>query len=187
MDFNDTSEEAEFRAEARAFLNAHAQLKGESEPRDETEAAYLARAQAWQKLKYENGWACLNWPKEYGGRDATPMQADHLEPGRGALRRAGGSVCDRARHVRPDDDRVRRRAAEARAVAAYGVGRTHLVSALQRACGRLGPGGAADEGRTGRRRVGHQRPEDLDVRRALLRLGHSRHAHRTRLCRSTKA
>ncbi len=74
MDFNDTAEEGLFRAEARDFLNAHAQLKNDSEPRDESEAEYLARAKGWQKLKYENGWACLNWPKEYGGRDATPMQ-----------------------------------------------------------------------------------------------------------------
>ena len=74
MDFNDTHEESLFRAEARDFLNAHAQLKNESEPRDESEADYLARAKAWQKLKYENGWACLAWPKEYGGRNATPMQ-----------------------------------------------------------------------------------------------------------------
>ena len=74
MDFNDTPEESLFRAEARDFLNAHAQLKNDSEPRDESEGDYLARAKAWQKLKYENGWACLNWPKEYGGRDATPMQ-----------------------------------------------------------------------------------------------------------------
>ena len=74
MNFNDTSDESQFRAEARAFLGAHAQLKGESEPRGETEADHLTRAKAWQKLKYENGWASLNWPKEYGGRNATPIQ-----------------------------------------------------------------------------------------------------------------
>jgi alkylation response protein AidB-like acyl-CoA dehydrogenase len=74
MNFDDTPEQSAFRAEASAFLAAHAQLKHEAEARDETEAAYLLRAKAWQKLKYEHGWACLNWPKEYGGRDANPMQ-----------------------------------------------------------------------------------------------------------------
>ena len=24
--------------------------------------------------KYEAGWACLHWPKEYGGRDATAIE-----------------------------------------------------------------------------------------------------------------
>jgi alkylation response protein AidB-like acyl-CoA dehydrogenase len=75
MDFNDSNEEAVFRAEARAFLDAHAELKSEAEPRHETEADNLVRAKAWQKLKYEHGWACLSWPKEYGGRDATPIQS----------------------------------------------------------------------------------------------------------------
>jgi len=75
MDFNDSNEEAVFRAEARAFLEAHAELKSEAEPRHESEAEMLVRAKAWQKLKYEHGWACLSWPKEYGGRDATPIQS----------------------------------------------------------------------------------------------------------------
>jgi len=74
MDFNDTPEEAAFRAEARAFLDANATLKSEAPQRHETEAEHLTRAKAWQKLKAENGWACLNWPKEYGGRGATAME-----------------------------------------------------------------------------------------------------------------
>lgn len=74
MDFNDTPQEAEFRAEARAFLDANAVLKSTASVRNESEKAYLLRARAWQKLKSENGWACLNWPKEYGGRASTPMQ-----------------------------------------------------------------------------------------------------------------
>jgi acyl-CoA dehydrogenase len=79
MDFNDTPEEAKFRAEARAWLEANARLKG---PDDRTadvlgehvsdEAVQAARA--WQKKKADAGWACITWPKEYGGRGATPMQ-----------------------------------------------------------------------------------------------------------------
>jgi alkylation response protein AidB-like acyl-CoA dehydrogenase len=75
MDFSDTPQEAEFRKEARAFLDANATPKSEAKPRkDESEADFIARAKAWQKLKQENGWACLNWPKEYGGRGSTPME-----------------------------------------------------------------------------------------------------------------
>ena len=74
MDFDDTPQEAEFRAEARAFLNANATLKSESEPVKENLEQHMARARAWQKLKSENGWACLNYPAEYGGRNASPME-----------------------------------------------------------------------------------------------------------------
>jgi alkylation response protein AidB-like acyl-CoA dehydrogenase len=74
MDFNDTPEEAEFRAAARAFLQANATLTSEAPQRDETETDQVERGKAWQQLKQDNGWACLNWPKEYGGRDATPIE-----------------------------------------------------------------------------------------------------------------
>jgi len=74
MDFNDTPEQAAFRSEARAFLSANATLKSVSVVLNETEAEYLVRAKAWQKLKAENGWACLNWPTEYGGRASTALE-----------------------------------------------------------------------------------------------------------------
>lgn len=74
MNFDDTSLEAEFRAEAQAFLSANATLKVDAPLRKETEDEHISRARAWQKLKSENGWACLSWPKEYGGRDAQPME-----------------------------------------------------------------------------------------------------------------
>jgi len=74
MNFDDTPQEAKFRTEARAFLSANAHLMSETEPRKESEAELITRARAWQKLKLENGWACLNYPKEYGGRGTTPME-----------------------------------------------------------------------------------------------------------------
>ena len=74
MNFDDTPEQAAFRAEAVAFLSAHAKLKSESPPRNESETDFIARTKAWQQLKSENGWACLSWPKEFGGRGASPME-----------------------------------------------------------------------------------------------------------------
>ncbi len=75
MDFNDTPEEAVFRAEARAFLDEYATRDDIRPPGErETRETFLARAKRWQKLKYEHGWACTHWPSEYGGRSATPMQ-----------------------------------------------------------------------------------------------------------------
>ena len=73
MDFNDTKEEAEFRAEANVFLKSHLKEKTGGRRR-ESGAEFLARAKAWQKTKAEGGFAQITWPKEVGGRGGTPMQ-----------------------------------------------------------------------------------------------------------------
>ncbi|MGE4605958.1 MAG: acyl-CoA dehydrogenase family protein [Myxococcota bacterium] len=79
MDFEDTPEEAAFRAEARAWLDANADLRDPDEPPHgmlESEGGGgVARAQAWQAKKADAGWACITWPKEYGGRAATSIQS----------------------------------------------------------------------------------------------------------------
>ena len=65
MDFNHTPEEAEFRAEARAWLEANAPANWQK--RMQTEGMQ-AVCREWQATKYDAGWACLGWPEEYGGR-----------------------------------------------------------------------------------------------------------------------
>ena len=79
MDFSDTPEEAKFRAEARAWLEKNAPQKGDdsgpapmSEERLDDDA--IRAAKAWQKKKADGGWACITWPKEYGGRGGTTIQ-----------------------------------------------------------------------------------------------------------------
>jgi alkylation response protein AidB-like acyl-CoA dehydrogenase len=78
MDFKDTPEEAEFRAEARAFLDAQVPLLGEGEAPagllERGDADTIKKAQEWQACKKDNGWACLTWPKEYGGRSVSAIQ-----------------------------------------------------------------------------------------------------------------
>ncbi len=78
MDFNDTPEEARFRAEARSWLEANSEGRlapGESKPLPASrDAEVVSRAQAWQARKADAGWACITWPVEYGGRGATPIQ-----------------------------------------------------------------------------------------------------------------
>ncbi len=78
MDFNDTPEEAAFRTEAVTWLEANATRRPDGAPgqmqSERTTPAMVAEAQAWQKNKADADWACITWPKEYGGRDATPMQ-----------------------------------------------------------------------------------------------------------------
>ena len=81
MNFDDTPEEAAFRAEVRAWIDANAPRELEPELRRAGFASNglssvdpMQAAKAWQKKKAQAGWACLHWPKEYGGRGATPIQ-----------------------------------------------------------------------------------------------------------------
>ena len=80
MDFNDTPEEATFRTEARAWLDANAEPKGPDDVGgdllgERTTPEVIAHAQAWQKKKADAGWACLTWPEEYGGRGTSSIQS----------------------------------------------------------------------------------------------------------------
>ena len=34
----------------------------------------LKEVKAWQKKLHDGGWACLHWPKQYGGRESTPIE-----------------------------------------------------------------------------------------------------------------
>jgi acyl-CoA dehydrogenase len=69
MDFSDTPAEAAFREEVRTWLAAN--LPGEQEMKG---LDYVGRAKLWQKRKYDAGWACIRWPKAYGGRDASAIE-----------------------------------------------------------------------------------------------------------------
>jgi alkylation response protein AidB-like acyl-CoA dehydrogenase len=81
LNFDDTPAEAAFRAEARAWLKANAPLEflptleniGFGDAILETPAMIQA-AKRWHKKKQEAGWACIQWPREYGGRDASPIE-----------------------------------------------------------------------------------------------------------------
>ena len=65
MDLRDTPEEAAFRAEVRAWLEANipTELTG---PRS-GEAEYEQAWRAWSRKLYDAGYVGLTWPKEYGG------------------------------------------------------------------------------------------------------------------------
>ncbi|HTO40940.1 MAG TPA: acyl-CoA dehydrogenase family protein [Rhizomicrobium sp.] len=78
MDFEDSPEEAKFRKEARAWLDANAKLKTTNtdagELKETEDKTTLTAAKAWQAKKAEKGYARLTWPKEVGGLGGTPMQ-----------------------------------------------------------------------------------------------------------------
>ena len=72
MDFNDTPEEAAYRKQVRDWLEANApktRVGGDPEGGDG-----LAASKAWQAKKAEAGYACITWPKEWGGQGGTPVQ-----------------------------------------------------------------------------------------------------------------
>ncbi len=79
MDFNDSPEEAAYRAKVRSWLDANATLRDPNASKtnmlDEAEGDLIDKAKAWQARKTEEGWACLRWPKEYGGQGATTMES----------------------------------------------------------------------------------------------------------------
>ncbi|MEI9987896.1 MAG: acyl-CoA dehydrogenase family protein [Aliidongia sp.] len=78
MDFNDTPEEAAFRAEVRAFLDANAKKKSETAAanrrRHISDDEELQQAKAWQAKKADAGVARITWPEKWGGRGGTMIQ-----------------------------------------------------------------------------------------------------------------
>ncbi|MGI9328156.1 MAG: acyl-CoA dehydrogenase [Pseudomonadales bacterium] len=98
MDFNDTPEEAKFRNQVRNWIDANAPVHlhealasstfgglntGDEDP--------IEAAQRWQKTKADAGWACLQWPKEYGGRGATPIERVIWSQEEGVYGKLGGT------------------------------------------------------------------------------------------------
>jgi alkylation response protein AidB-like acyl-CoA dehydrogenase len=83
VDIDDTPEEAAFRAQARSWLEDHAELRVQDstaersrwrDPSPEAQAAHVATCQNWQRTLFDGGWAGITWPTAFGGRGGTPMQ-----------------------------------------------------------------------------------------------------------------
>jgi alkylation response protein AidB-like acyl-CoA dehydrogenase len=80
-------EEQAFRAEVRAWLEAH---------RPRAQRPYAGQAMrefdlAWQRAQYDAGWAGVSWPRAFGGRGASLMEQLiwHEEYARAGAPRAG--------------------------------------------------------------------------------------------------
>src|SRR5262249_60753797 len=75
MDFNDTPEEAAFRKEVRAWLDANATRKSDDHKSlraRNDDPNLLKAAKEWQAKKAAAGYARMTWPKEIGGRAPRP-------------------------------------------------------------------------------------------------------------------
>jgi alkylation response protein AidB-like acyl-CoA dehydrogenase len=82
VDFDDTPEEAGFRAEARAWLDVHAIPKGHPDDfsagmwsTEYSEETYVKRCREWQGVLAGGGWAGITWPVAFGGRGGRPIEA----------------------------------------------------------------------------------------------------------------
>ncbi|MGF6601305.1 alkylation response protein AidB-like acyl-CoA dehydrogenase [Paraburkholderia sp. GAS448] len=81
MDFSDTLAEADFRRRAREWIDANAPshldaelLKASFGHSGVTSEDPILASKAWQKKKAQGGFACLQWPKEYGGAGLGPIE-----------------------------------------------------------------------------------------------------------------
>ncbi len=74
MDLRFTPQDEAYRDEVRTWLEENlegpfGELRGRGGPGDEHELIEPRRA--WEKHLGQAGWACIGWPKEYGGRSAS--------------------------------------------------------------------------------------------------------------------
>jgi alkylation response protein AidB-like acyl-CoA dehydrogenase len=71
VDLRETKDVQQFRAEARAWLLDN--VPRQPLPSGDTAAGFAAHVE-WERRLHEAGWSVVDWPREYGGRDATVWQ-----------------------------------------------------------------------------------------------------------------
>lgn len=76
MNFDDTPQEAQYRAAVRAWIAGNApDMTGlVAEERRNWHPAHKAIARQWQATKAGAGYACISWPKEWGGAGGTAIE-----------------------------------------------------------------------------------------------------------------
>jgi alkylation response protein AidB-like acyl-CoA dehydrogenase len=77
MDFEDTADEAKFRAEVHAWLASNAKPRrsgGGDEMEMNEDRDSMRAAKAWQAKKAAKGYARISWPKEVGGFGGNAIQ-----------------------------------------------------------------------------------------------------------------
>jgi len=77
MDLEDTREEAEYRARARAFLDANARKRDRTTPPGRyggVDEEALKAARDWQAQKAAAGFAGIRWPEAWGGQGGSAIE-----------------------------------------------------------------------------------------------------------------
>jgi len=118
MDLRYTEAEQAFRAELRDWL-ARVLPDVAPEPTRDDWPARRAWDTAWQRRLHDAGYAGINWPTEYGGRGATPVEhlifLEETERARApyvghnfvGLLHAGPTLIAEASHIAPPTTRTR--------------------------------------------------------------------------------
>lgn len=74
MDFNDTQEEASYRAQVRVWLAEHAPAHEIPSGYTLPEPEFMTLARRWQACKAAAGYVGIMWPQTVGGQGGTPIQ-----------------------------------------------------------------------------------------------------------------
>jgi alkylation response protein AidB-like acyl-CoA dehydrogenase len=77
VDFAATPEDQKFREELETWLDTNLPefaAVGEIGDENNPDRRTMLRRQAWQRRLHEGGWAAINWPRSWGGREATVSQ-----------------------------------------------------------------------------------------------------------------
>ncbi len=76
MDFKFSPEDEAFRQECRSWLehNIPRDWRDDEELHDPDTREEFERRRAWHRQLYDDGWMCIHWPQEYGGRGASLIQ-----------------------------------------------------------------------------------------------------------------
>ena len=76
MDFKFSSQDGAFRQEFRSWLekNIPHDWRDDQELHDPDTTEEFERRRAWHRQLYDNGWMCIHWPQEFGGRGASLIQ-----------------------------------------------------------------------------------------------------------------
>jgi alkylation response protein AidB-like acyl-CoA dehydrogenase len=75
MDFNDTPAEADYRSNARSWLDANASEYREPPATPWQLDEFITRSKAWQAKKHAAGYTGITWPKAMGGQGLSPMHS----------------------------------------------------------------------------------------------------------------
>jgi alkylation response protein AidB-like acyl-CoA dehydrogenase len=80
MDFDDSEEEAAFRAEVRSFMRQHAPERdpgqlSTSHSFYDFDEIFVTEGKKWQRCIHDGGFAGITWPVEYGGRGGTVTES----------------------------------------------------------------------------------------------------------------
>ena len=175
MDLNDTPELAAYRAEVRAWLDAHAAAA----PAMRSARGRAARVAARAGRGRAGGGDVAGRVRRRRARAAAP---GGRQPGDRARRRARALRRHRRRDARADDHRPRHRGPEAAPPRADAHRRRGLVPALLRARRRLRPRGRPDPRAPGsrRRQLEDVGPEGVDDQRPARDLRADARPHRPR-------